>query len=309
MNKTLLALALLGTFAGAASAQSNVTVYGKVDLGFSKALGTSAKGIADASGSRLGFRGTEDLGNGLSALFGFEHRFDPDTGAANKSATFWQGYSTVGLKGAFGTVNIGRQYVPAFSLIQNQIDPFAGNTPVGRLRDVGMRPGGITKVRTAGSIRYDFSANGFNVAASLAEGDKNGGPDKPFSIAGNYSAGPLFVGVGYEDPAGDTDRIVSAGARYKLGFATVSAGLSTGTTAANLKARGYMVGAAVPLGAANLYTGFAQQKVDGVTTNQKFGLGYDYKLSKWTMLYADFGNDSKLASNKSGYDLGIQHNF
>ena len=308
MKKTLLALAVLGFAAGAASAQSNVTVYGKLDLGLAKPLGTDAKGLADAGGSRLGFRGSEDLGNGLSALFGFEHRFDPDTGAANKAATFWQGYSTVGLKGAFGSVNIGRQYAPAFSLIQNQIDPFGGDT-VGQLRDVGMRPGGITKVRVAGSVRYDFSANGFNVAASLGEGDKNGGPDKPFSIAGNYSAGPLFVGIGYEDPAGETDKLVSAGARYNVGFATFSAGISTGTTAADLKARGYMVGADVPLGSGNVYTGFAEQKVDGVTVSRKFGLGYHHKLSKRTKLYADFGHDSKLASDKSGYDLGIQHNF
>lgn len=308
MKKTFLALAVLGPFAGLAVAQSNVTVYGKVDLGFAKPLGTEAKGLADAGGSRLGFRGVEDLGNGMSALFGFEHRFDPDTGAANKAATFWQGYSTVGLKGAFGSVNIGRQYVPAFSLIQNQIDPFGGDT-VGQLRDVGMRPGGITKVRVAGSVRYDFSANGFNVAASLAEGDKNGGPDKPFSIAGNYAAGPLFAGIGYEDPASDTDKLISAGVRYNFGFATLSAGASSGTTAADTKARGYMIGADVPIGAGNLYTGFAQQKVDGATTSRKFGLGYHYKLSKRTKLYADFGNDSKLGSNKSGYDLGIQHNF
>ena len=82
MKKSLLALAVLGAFAGAASAQSTVTLYGRVDLSFAKNIGSEDKDIHNGSGSRLGVRGVEDLGGGLKALFQIEHRFNADTGIA-----------------------------------------------------------------------------------------------------------------------------------------------------------------------------------------------------------------------------------
>ncbi len=82
MKKSLLALAVLGAFAGAATAQSSVTMYGLIDLGVGKPAGTANKGMFQAAGSRLGMRGSEDLGGGLKGLFNIETRFDADTGAA-----------------------------------------------------------------------------------------------------------------------------------------------------------------------------------------------------------------------------------
>jgi predicted porin len=321
MKKSLLALAVLGAFAGTAMAQSSVTIYGKIDESVGKPIGTRDKQVMDhggTQGSRIGFRGVEDLGGGLAAVFGFEHRFNPDDGNST-STRFWNGYSTVGLRSAFGTVNLGRQYTPAFSLIQNQIDPFGGDTQ-GQLRDIGMRPAGsgIAKVRVSDSIRYDFSAAGFNVAASIAEATQEAGtasgPDRPWSIAANYSAGPLFVGVGYEDPQFAEDKLFSVGARYAFGPATVSAGFSTGRTAADLKAKGWLVGVNWTLGPGDLKAAFGRSEVGDVTRASKIGLGYHYNLSKRTKLYADVGRDSKVTTpagspSKIGYDLGIQHNF
>ena len=82
MKKSLLALAVLGAFAGAASAQSSVTLYGRLDLSVNKGVGQTAKNLSNGSGSRFGVRGSEDLGGGMSALFNLEHRFDADTGAS-----------------------------------------------------------------------------------------------------------------------------------------------------------------------------------------------------------------------------------
>jgi predicted porin len=81
MKKSLIAFAALATVAGAASAQSSVTLYGRVDLSINKPSGSAAKGISNGSGSRFGVRGVEDLGGGLSAFFNLEHRYDADTGA------------------------------------------------------------------------------------------------------------------------------------------------------------------------------------------------------------------------------------
>ena len=319
MKKSLLALAVLGAFAGAASAQSSVTIYGQVDLGLGKAIGSEDKGVIDASGSRLGFKGVEDLGGGLKALFGFEHRLSPDTGVSS-SANFWNGYSTVGLSGAFGTVNLGRQYVPTFSLIQNQIDPFGGDTQ-GALRDVGMRPrtsvttaaaASVSKIRVADSIRYDFSASGFNFGASIAEAASNGGTKRPFAVAANYAAGPLFIGAGYENPANENDKQWNVGAKYDFGFATLGAGYASGTTTTNLSSKGWLIAANIPMGGGDFKIGFAQSKLEDVDL-KKIGIGYHYNLSKRTKIYADFGKVSgDLAldgSPKTGYDLGILHKF
>ena len=95
MKKSLLALAVLGAFASVASAQSSVTLYGRVDLSVGKGPGTSAKQMANGSGSRFGVRGVEDLGGGLQALFNIEHRYNADTGAQTNAQRFWTGRSIV----------------------------------------------------------------------------------------------------------------------------------------------------------------------------------------------------------------------
>ena len=114
MKKSLLALAVLGTLAGAAAAQSSVTLYGRVDLSVARNLGTDYIVMQNGSGSRLGVRGVEDLGGGLKATFNIEHRFQADNGVASPTANaaaaaprFWHGRSIVGLQGNFGE-EIGR---------------------------------------------------------------------------------------------------------------------------------------------------------------------------------------------------------
>lgn len=320
MQKSLIALAVLGAFAGAASAQSSVTIYGKLDQAIGKLAGSEDKQVMDNTGSRIGFRGVEDLGGGLKAVFGIEHRFFPDTGT-QANANFWNGYSTVGLVTQFGMVNLGRQYTPAFIMIQNQIDPFGGDT-VAAGRDVGMRFGGTSKVRVADSIRYDLSVAGFNFGASIAEGNAaNGGgvtgaDDKPFSIAGNYAAGPFWIGVGYENPASEEDKVWNIGGRYNFGFMTLAAGYGKGTTAAGADVKGWLIGATVPVGAFDLKAMYATNKVDGGTELKKAGIGAHYNLSKRTKIYADVAKIGGTATvvpvvleSKTGYDLGIQHNF
>ncbi|MGM9488779.1 porin [Ideonella sp. YS5] len=328
MNKSLIALAALGAFAGAAQAQSSVTVYGFIDQSMTKPYASEDKMIADGSfyggGSRLGFRGVEDLGNGYKATFGLEHRLNADTGNQN-NATFWRGYSTVGLVTPFGAVNLGYQYVPAFTMIQNQIDPFGGET-VAQGREVGFRYGvvgaggstasAIYKTRVVDSVRYDLSVAGFNLGVSVAESASNNGgvsDKKPFSIAGNYAAGPFWIGVGYENPADADDKGWNIGGRYTFSFATFAAGYTKGTTAAGADAKGWLVGATVPLGAFDLKGVYATNDIDGIGETKKVGLGAHYNFSKRTKIYADVakigGSATSALDNKTGYDLGLKHTF
>lgn len=303
----LMRLALLIGVSSPALSQSSVTVYGKLDIGARKGIGVSQNDIATSGDSRLGFRGVEDLGGGLKAHFGFEHRFSPDTGAQD-GAQFWKGYSVVGLQGAFGKVSLGRQYTAAFSLVQNQVDPFGGDT-VAQVRDVAMRVGGITKVRVDGSIRYDYSVSGLTFAASLAESHKNGGPDRPISAALSYREGPLFLAAGIENPAGKDDEQWNLAAAYTWSDTTLSLGLSQGTNNAGLTAKGVALGLNVPVGQGEFKAAYGQQQVDGNTTVRKIGVGYHHNLSKRTLIYADVGHDTKQLADKTGYDIGIRHLF
>lgn len=317
MKKSLLALAVLGAFAGAASAQSSVTVYGLVEVQAQKAIGTADKAIADSvTGSRLGFRGVEDLGGGMKATFGMEHRLNPANGTST-SANFWNGYSKVGIAGAFGHIELGRDYTVNFLMVQNQIDPFAGDT-VAILRNIGMianQVGNGGSVRYSNQIEYHLSANGFNFGAQVAEGvAANGGTaNKAYSLAVNYAAGPLFVAAGMENGGGASDKMWDIGARYNLGVATLTAGYSSGVSnpvvtpaTPSVKQKGMLIGAIIPAGPGNVKVGMARSSNN---TSNKFGLGYDYLLSKRSKIYADVARDSKAAKEKTGYDLGIAHSF
>ena len=318
MKKSLLALAVLGAFAGAASAQSSVTLYGKVDLGVAKTTNSADKQVRDAAGSRVGIKGVEDLGGGMKALFGFEHRFNPDTGKdatndssngsapGNASNVFWNGYSTVGLGGAFGTVNLGRQYTSSFSLVQNAFDPFDGDTVAG-LRDSSLRIA-PARLRIANSIRYDGTFGGVKIAADIAE--RTTGTDRPYTLAAQYAAGPVLAAISYENPEGGSDKLLNAGVAYTFGPAKLALAGSTGKNAANASVKGYLIGATVNVGpAGRVLVGYAQNKVGSADADKKASVGYRHDLSKRTFLYTDFTRVNKLATEKSGYDFGVQHNF
>ncbi|WP_028103134.1 porin [Pseudoduganella violaceinigra] len=128
MKTSLLALALLGAASGAAFAQSSVVIYGTLDAGVTKT--TNAPNSALSEGKRdnnkLGFRGVEDLGGGLKALFHLEIRFEPDTGTIEGvSRPLFQGQSRVGLQGDFGTVRLGRA-LTALQETTGLFEPWSG---------------------------------------------------------------------------------------------------------------------------------------------------------------------------------------
>ena len=284
MKKSLLALAVLGAFAGAASAQSSVTLYGKLDLGFAKAAGSADKQVADGSSSRVGFRGVEDLGGGLKALFQFEHRFNPDTGTVTNTA-FWHGLSTVGLGGSFGTVNLGRQYTAAYSLATGVIDPFGGDTVAG-LRGESLTKS-VARLRTDNSVRYDGAFGGLKVAADIAE-TPAGGVDRPYSVAAQYAAGPFMVAASYDNPTGANDNLATLGGSYTFGPAKVSLGIGRGDNDSNVRVKQALAGVTVSVGAAGqVLAGYAQEEVGTADATKKVSLGYRHNLSKRTQLYTD----------------------
>lgn len=293
MKKSLLALAALTAFAGAASAQSSVTLYGRVDLSLAKNIGSDAKNVQNGSGSRLGFRGVEDLGGGMSADFNIEHRFNADDG--NSSATrFWHARSTVGLKGGFGRIALGREYTPAFLYAQLIVDPWGWDT-VAAYTQTG---GGIGKVREDNTINYQIGGGGFNFWAQVAEG--NGG-DRPLGFAVNYSSGPMYLAYGYENPTGDNDIWHYLMGTYNFGGFKLLAGYGFGDTNADVGRKQIQIGATMPLGAGEARVAYGRLKDDVAgTISSKIAFGYHYSLSKRTTLYADFARDGEATDSKTG---------
>ena len=305
MKKTLIALAAVA--ATSAFAQSTVTLSGQLDIGVQK-LSDSKAALTETHGSRFRLLGTEDLGGGLKASFNLENRSKLASGTATNvgAQEFWNGTSTLGLSGSFGTIDLGRQYTAGFISANNMADPFGGDG-AGALRTVGMRTINTNgTLRVASSIGYK---NAFGpVSVHVTSGDQLTGTQRALGYAVGYANGPISAGFGKDAGVAD-DQVTNAYAGYDFGAAKVTVGYGkTGGTLA--KTTGYMVGVSAPMGAGVIKAGYATaDDAAGTQTNSKFGIGYSYNLSKRTRVDFTAGNDSKVTTNKSGYDVTLTHAF
>jgi predicted porin len=329
MKKSLLALAALTAFAGAASAQSSVTMYGRVDLSVGQQIGSDSNFLANGSGSRLGLRGVEDLGGGMKAIFNIETRFNADTGsaqnvniggyqpiggAATTSNRFWGARSIVGLQGGWGEISLGREYTTSF--LQNQLaaDPWGWDTIVATNNSSITRLGSIGQVRNDSAITWKFAAGGFSLHAQYSEAtdEINKWDANPFNVAVGYGAGPFVVNFAYEktgaEQAGDED-MWSIFAGWNFGAFRLTGWYGDGTTRANADHTGWLVAATMPLGQAELRASYGQLEANDTKVVSGLSLGYHYALSKRTTIYADWAMNSELKKNDYGYDFGIKHNF
>lgn len=313
MKKSLLALAVLGAFAGVASAQSAVTMYGRVDLSIGKNAGSASKVMQNGSGSRLGLRGNEDLGGGMAAFFNIEHRFDADTGASSSATRFWSARSLVGLSGGFGRVSLGREYTVAFLGSQLAIDPWGWDTVAAGTGTIGITGLGIAKVRNDSALTYNFAASGFSLGAQIAEATDtiNNFQKRPMNFSAGYAAGPVAANLGYELTGLEgaaKEKILSLGGTFDMGAVKLGAGYTKGTTAANVSLKGYLLTAVAPMGQGEFRAAIGKRTNGGADDINLVALGYHYALSKRTTVYVDFANNSKL-SDKTAYDFGLKHNF
>jgi predicted porin len=324
MKKSLLALAALTAFAGVASAQSSVTVFGIIDAAARnvKNGSVSLKTLStDGMGSsRLGFRGIEDIGGGLRAGFWLEGSVNVDVGGGAKTAATangstangqdWQRRATVSLFGGFGELRLGRDYTPDF-WNHTVFDPF-GTNGVGSSTNLfdSSGSGATTVVRANNSIGYFLPAGlGGLYGQVLVSAGEGATGNKHIGGRLGYAAGPINVAVAYGKtevtPTVDWKRINVAGS-WNLGFMTlmgqyiksdVDGGASNGRELNN-----YLVGGLIPFGASTLKFSYVKSDGDGPTAANRardadqIGVGYLYSLSKRTTLYTHFSK----VSNKAG---------
>lgn len=331
MKKSLLALAALGVFAGAAMAQSSVTLYGLIDANVGKDVGKEDKRMSQGASSRLGVRGVEDLGGGMQAFFQFEHRFTPVNGQINPGTvsgvagkTFWQARSYVGLRGGFGDVRLGREYNGAFFHGEVVADPWGWDTVASQAAITG---GSVTQTNVNRAITYTTpNMGGLTATVQIAESNDNGGVNatadqadgltslksaekRPFSLGASYAGGPLSVGFGYANPGDADDKWMSLRGSYDMGAVKLWGFLGNGTNAANAKVKSWMLAATAPVGAGQFRAALSQRETGNTKDISMLALGYHYSLSKRTVVYADFARNSKVADEKIGYDFGVKHSF
>lgn len=274
MKKSLLALAVLGAFAGVASAQSSVTVYGIVDVNVTSTE-QGGERVTDLSRgaqspSRIGFKGVEDLGNGLKASFVLENGFDSSDGSQTANGNFaFQRNAWVGLDGGFGTVRFGRQDTPIY-LALDSVDPFG----TGTLGDIGTLFESLdNKARTNNLVYYKTPTfGGFAVEVDYAFGEVAGEntANRSYGIVLGYENGPLTAKLAYNELRGGGDSLNGIlGAIAPIASTDPDAGYATTKDAKN---KDIFAGATYDFGAFKLHGAYLQSKFedadffDGATT-------------------------------------------
>ena len=324
MKKSLLALAVLGAFAGAASAQSNVTIYGVVDIGLTRLSSdsTSTRVGLDSSiqsGSRLGFKGTEDLGGGLSAEFKLENGFAVDTGAMGQGGRIFGRQAYVGLNGGFGSVKLGRQYMPAF-LAVDTIDPFGTGMAGDGSAWIGGNIFGAIDVRTSNAIDYSISAGGISgeVLYGLGEVAGNTSANRQFGFSLGYEKGPINAVLAYHkvnDATGNgSAKATILGGTYNFGPAKAHLAFDSekndSGSATTLDVRTWLVGVSAPIGSAGSLFGDYIRHDDRTAANvdlNQVAIGYTHALSKRTNIHTSYARVNTNGVNM--FEVGIRHKF
>ena len=300
-----------------AQAQSSVTIYGRLNetVERQKVGGATTTALQNNS-SRIGFKGNEDLGGGLTAGFQIESGFSPDTGTA--ASTFWGRQSEVNLGGGFGLVRLGNFTSEAYYATADYVSMHN--------HDTGTSSDALYAYVSSNTNKLAYrspSLGGATVelARTLAEGAVGAVPT--YDLAANYANGPLQLGAGYAK-SGDSNQF-AARALYEFGafvvggyvqrdennFGTLATGPATGKrTNVRLSAMYAMNSSEFHLnvGSAGKYSAVPDSKAS------QFTLGYNHKLSKRTKVYGFYTklNDSAAAlygSDFSSLAVGIRHNF
>jgi predicted porin len=321
MNKSLIIAAVSALAATGALAQSSVTVYGRLNTSLEEQKNIAVKGsqsVMQNNASRLGFKGTEDLGGGLKAEFLAEHRFNSDTGT-NTSSVFWAGDVYVGLSGGFGSIKLGRLTSAAYYATADYISMH--NHDTGTSEDKLYTYLG----QNANSIAYTTpSMGGWTAEGSISAGEGASKNNKVMGLAINGAIGKLQLGFGYEKNDGDKDNQFAVRGLYEMGALTLGAYYqrSQDKGVGSLGNRdAYRVSAMYAAGASEFHVnvGMADDCSKlGNTDATQWTLGYNYNLSKRTKVYAFYtevdngGNLAYFGQNglkASSFALGVRHNF
>ncbi|WP_034299709.1 porin [Herbaspirillum sp. RV1423] len=353
MQKKLIATAILSVLSGAAAAQSTVTVYGLIDTGveYLNHAGANGGSVTRLSSgamntSRIGFRGSEDLGGGLKAIFQLENGFKLDTGAFDGDANqLFNRQSNVGLEGAFGRVVAGRSFSTTYDFIL-PFDPMGYSGQYSWVTSAGATGGRKDGMPTGVSnmVKYQSNFGGFKLGAMYGFGEVAGSVNdsSKYGVGLGYGNGPFSLAATYDRVNGTaalaggaydkTSTVHLAGGyqatealKFNLGYRYYKKTLTSG--AADLRSDFYWGGGSYKLTPALTLIGtIYYQNQKNLATDADpimYSLRLKYALSKRTDLYASGAyakaknnqlvglsrDDVGYGNNQVGVTLGMQHRF
>lgn len=333
----------MGMASGVAQAQTSVTIYGVVDAGIVRESGGVAGSITKLtsgveSGSRLGFKGVEDLGGGMAAFFILESGFATDTGASLQGGALFGRTSVVGLRRDSSAVTLGRQYTPlANAQVEN--DPFVTGL-AGQSSNL-ISAGGVSgNNRMSDTAKFSYGgATGWNTELAYGFGEVAGSStaSRQLGAAIGYGTGAFNIKLAWASVNSSTSangRDIFLGARYNfgplIGYANYAINKNNSVMGTvNKDSRDYLIGAVIPVAVAHKFIVSYIKKNDRTAQDNdasQIGLGYTYALSKRTDLYATYahihnhaaagttgfytvGNATELGSGNQSMAVGVRHLF
>lgn len=350
MQKKFIALAVAGLVSGAAFAQSNVTVYGVADATFDVASATGANNSnanrgsftrLNSNSSLIGFKGTEALGNGLSAVFQIESAVGLD---GNNSTLGTSRDSFVGLTGGFGTVVGGiltgptRALGAAVDLNAGATGPGANSSLIGKVNGVGAQSGsGLFDTRFSNAIAYvspNFS--GLTATVAYVSGENKSRDDqsatqqnlKGYDLGLVYNNGPIFAGLTY----GKVDTGINGGNANAVAVAPTPGVGGSGVVGTAFGALDTikivrLAGAYTFNGGHKITALYEQNKAElaanGINTSAKqntWGIGGKFMVASNGALIAQYYQAQDLSGNSRGaagngntgarlYEIGYEHSL
>ena len=267
-----------------AMAQSNVTIYGRLDLGLrwtgnANAAGASMKSLdsGSTSGSRFGLKGSEDLGDGLKALFTLEQGINPDTGTLAQSGRGWGRQSWVALQNNVGTLTAGRQYSPIY-VIEATNEPFGPYNLY--------EPGFIYDNYTGGNrwdnaIKLESLFSGVSLAAMVSAGE--GSTGRKQGVSAGYASGPFTINGAWQQTA------LTSGAKQH---------------------KAWTLGGTWNVAPVKLYLSYLDHKSDTTTqTNKAWAVGASYAVMPLLDLVAGYYRDAQRNADGKKQELALMANY
>lgn len=332
-----MAMAILSA-AQPACAQSSLTFYGIADIGLVGESGGSAGRVTKvtsgpASASRIGFKGTEDLGAGLAAFFVLEAGYSVDTGANAAANSLFNRQALLGLRSSAGSLMLGRQTTPYHNTLVSVADPF-GTGYAGTIKNTF--PDSGTNARSSNTVMYaspDYMGWSAELAYSPGEQANSAAAGRQGGASFGYSGGGLNLRLAYNYKNADvaaspgtpaqqrgsaTNKLLAA--NYDAGFARLyfALGIDQGYNSAPLGAsnayggvaptassdgREVLLGLSAPVPGGTLMAS-VMRKDDRTAVNQDasaWGVAYLHPLSRRTSLYTAYGRINN--HNGAGYTV------
>ena len=330
MKVQVTCIALAGCICGAASAQSNVSIYGIADAGWVRETGGAAGSVSRVSGgvgsgSRLGLKGSEDLGDGMSAFFQLENGYNIDTGSAGQGGLLFGRQAFVGLAGKLGAISLGRQYSPLYTTLRDIVDPF----------EIGLA-GNVTNI-IPGNTRVDnmveyktprYAGLAAELAYGAGETAGNSARNRTLGAAVNYTDGPFTVTltnhIKENADASDSSRYSMLAAKYKVSAFSVDVAHGVTHGLAGARSADDVLGGSWTCGVHTVLASYIRHN-DLSSANKdarQWAAAYLYALSKRTDLYLSYGhitnrngasytvgNGTDTGTGNTGTDIGIRHRF